>query len=232
MCLFFSLVFPLLYYLQWLLWLFLGKQPVLLFGRSNPDLTVKLNRSRTWLAQSLYWSIDWSATFRKETDRTDRKEAMFRLLTETWLQVWRSRPILTDKIILCRPSGKGKHQLDEKFRKSIPGSERRGQTSPWWGIQEERTWQRAEKANISLLRNSGRVYLAVSGEGKHQLDEKFEKSIPRSTCCLPACRISGYTNVVSKAFKIKTAWGCLIVKLLIWHFCESSTSNICLFWFC
>jgi 6-phosphogluconolactonase/glucosamine-6-phosphate isomerase/deaminase len=31
-----------------------------------------------------------------------------------------------------------------------------------------------------LLRNSGRVYLAASGEGKHQLAEELKKSVPGS----------------------------------------------------
>jgi hypothetical protein len=33
--------------------------------------------------------------------------------------------------------------------------------------------------NISLIRNSGRAYLAVSGEGEHRLDEEFTKSVPQ-----------------------------------------------------
>jgi hypothetical protein len=92
-------------------------------------------------------------------------------------------------------SGEGKHQLDEEFRKSVPSSENKHQ------LDEEfrKSVPGSKKANIGLMRNSGRPYLAASEEGKHQLDEKFKKSIPRSTCCLPACRISGYTNVVSNA---------------------------------
>jgi hypothetical protein len=37
-----------------------------------------------------------------------------------------------------------------------------------------------EKVNISLLRNSGGAYLAVSGEDKYQLAEELRKSVPSS----------------------------------------------------
>jgi hypothetical protein len=40
----------------------------------------------------------------------------------------------------------------------------------------------SEKACMRLtnIRNSGRAYLAASGEGKHRLDEEFRKSVPGS----------------------------------------------------
>jgi hypothetical protein len=37
-----------------------------------------------------------------------------------------------------------------------------------------------EKANISLMKNSGRAYLAARRKGKLQLDEEFRKSVPGS----------------------------------------------------
>jgi hypothetical protein len=150
------------------------------------NIALMKNSGRVYLAASGESKHRLDEEFRKSIPGSERRKqtsAWWRIQEEyTWQRAEKANIALMKNSgrAYLAVSGEGKHQLDEEFRKTISGSERRRQTSPWWGIHEECTWQRAEKANISLMKNSGRAYLAASGEGKHRLDEEFRKSVPGS----------------------------------------------------